>query len=118
MSDSARPSRWRLHLALIAGLALCAIGFRVELARGLAGHLPAWAYVVEWPFFGLCGVILWLRLIRDDRPKHSPPAPPPDVAAASDDTELAAWQAYVIRFDAAERARQLAEDGDGGSSTR
>jgi hypothetical protein len=103
MSPRSRPDRWRLHVALAVGLAICAVGFAVELHRGLGGHLPAWVYVAEWPVFAVIGATMWWRLLRmdDDEVREAGPAPreTPGSAAAVDDPGLAAWQAYVARLE-------------------
>jgi hypothetical protein len=99
-----RRHRWRLHAALVVGLGLCTLGFVVELGRGVHGHLLAWAYVVEWPLFAICGTVAWWRLVRESgqptRPRpldHGPVIP-------ADDPELVRWQAYVERMETRRRA--------------
>ena len=84
-----RGERWRLHGALVLGLAVCAVGFTVELGRGLDGHLPAWVYVVEWPLFAAGGAFLWWRLLHDDPDAvdHPVAAPEPDDAELADDAD-------------------------------
>jgi len=115
-----RSSRPALHLALVAGLTVSAVGTWVEWRRALGGNRLSWAYAVEWPLIGAWTVWLWWRL-RDepdgDEPDGGPaagrgPAPagrrrlpglPPGwghrPAAAGaipdDDPGLRAWQAYL-----------------------
>ncbi len=103
MSPRSRPDRWRLHVTLAVGLTICAVGFAVELRRGLGGHLPAWVYVAEWPAFAAIGAVMWWRLLREDD-ETGPDAEPaprvvPQPAAAVDDPGLAAWEAYVARLE-------------------
>ncbi|MFZ0324033.1 MAG: hypothetical protein WAN48_07870 [Actinomycetes bacterium] len=97
-----RPwSQWRLHVALLVGIAVCAAGFVVELNRGMDGHLPAWAYVVEWPLFAVVGTAMWWRLVHP-----RPQAPPPPAAGHSaepgttptEDPDLLEWRRYVERL--------------------
>jgi hypothetical protein len=90
-----RGERWRLHAALAIGLAICALGFIVELQRGLDGHLPAWVYVLEWPVFGAGGLFVWWRLLRDD-PREPAPVDEPFAGA---DPGLDAWRDYVARLE-------------------
>ena len=93
--------RWRLHLALCVGLSISLIGFAVELRRGLAGNLPAWVYVAEWPFFGACGAYLWWRLLHDDEEALNPADDERVVVHADDnDPGLTAWRDYVARLEA------------------
>ena len=104
MSRRSRPNRWPLHVTLVAGLTICAVGFTVELRRGLGGHLPAWVYVAEWPAFAVIGAVMWWRLLReDDEAVVDVEAAPQTVsqpAGAVDDPGLAAWEAYVARLEA------------------
>lgn len=58
----ATESAWRTHLALAAGLALCAAAFWFELRRALGGNALSWAYVFEWPLLGAFGVYAWWRV--------------------------------------------------------
>ncbi len=107
MSAPTRGRRWPLHVTLIAGLALCVLGFLVELRRGIEGHLPAWVYVLEWPFFAAFGVVIWWRLLRGmqdgDQVEADQPRPTLQAASSANDPELAAWQDYVKRFEAGRR---------------
>ena len=71
------------------------MGFVVELLRGLDGHLPAWVYVVEWPLFGVGGVVVWWRLQHDDvevETRDDEPAPGADPG-------LDAWRDYVASLE-------------------
>jgi len=102
MSGPPRAERLRLHAALVVGLSVCLLGFVVELGRGAGGHLVAWVYVVEWPFFAVCGLVLWWKLLHEDpRPDQEPPTSQ-DPGIEQDSPELAAWQAYVARLEAGE----------------
>jgi hypothetical protein len=97
--ETQRPQtdRIRLHTALVIGLSICAVGFIVELQRGLDGHLPAWVYVIEWPLFGVGGAFVWWRLLRDEADASLPerePEPSPGV-----DPGLDAWRDYVVRLE-------------------
>ena len=96
--------QWRLHLVLLGGLSLCSVGFLVELKRGMGGHLPAWAYVFEWPIFGAVALVMWWRLLHDsdDADPISPQVLPDQTERSTQDMdqELAAWNAYVARLQA------------------
>ena len=111
MTDGQTGSRWRLHVALVAGLAVCVVGFTVELRRGMDGHWGAWAYVLEWPLFAVAGTFIWWRLLHADDAPTAPTKLPanateraPTVPTA-DDQDLRAWQAYVERLNASEEHR-------------
>ncbi len=99
----------RLHVGLLAGLALCALGCWVEWRRAFQGHQAAWVYSVEWPLFALMGTYIWWRLLHDHLPGRTRRAAPadrqpsmaqPDDAHRADDPGLAAWQAYLERLHA------------------
>lgn len=104
-SDSSAEIRhWRLHSALGLGLSLCVVGFVVELGRGMEGNIPAWAYVLEWPLFGVVGTIMWWRLLHDGGPRLREVLPhAPSVADPLDDPELTEWRAYVAQMQDDER---------------
>ena len=94
MPGPSRAGRWRLHAALAVGLSLCTLGFTVELRRGMAGHLPAWVYVLEWPLFAVTGGVMWWRLLRDH---DGQAARPTDDGPAASEPELLSWREYVAR---------------------
>ena len=112
--------RWRLHVALGIGLVVCAVGFAVELQRGLDGHLPAWVYVLEWPLFGAAGAFLWWRLMHDEQ--HSESQPTPRRLDEVDDHEvddpgLDAWRDYVGRLQSGDPTDPTRRSGqDAGSA--
>jgi hypothetical protein len=91
---------WRLHLTLVVGLLVCALGFVVELQRGLDGHLPAWVYVLEWPLFAVAGAAVWWRLVHDDDRTEARPDDPEQGL----DEGLDAWREYVSRFESGDGA--------------
>jgi len=67
----------------------------------MAGHVPAWAYVVEWPLFAVVGTAMWWRLVH---PRQQPSPPPtagqiPDPGdTPTDDPDLLEWRQYVERL--------------------
>jgi hypothetical protein len=99
----------RLHIVLVAGLALCIAAFTVELWRALDGNTFSWMYVFEWPIFAGFALYMWWHLLhgtdRVRRPaKHdaAPMGPPPPPPAA--DEKLEAWNRYVRDLETGERA--------------
>lgn len=80
------------------GLLLCLAGFLIELDRGESGHLPAWAYVVEWPLFALVGTVMWWRLLREHHARDSNPASAsPNLEG---EPELLSWRQVVAQAEA------------------
>jgi hypothetical protein len=96
------PRHTSLHLALLAGLLLCATATTVEWRRAHEGHVAAWAYLIEWPVFAVAGGIVWWRLIHP-----APNRPSVHVVADTDDDEsttdpdLIAWRNYQRQIEAA-----------------
>lgn len=88
---------WRLHAALVAGLALSGTATWLEWTRAHAGHPVAWVYTFEWPLFALLGTYLWWRLLHADAPSSPTPTARPE-ARPEPDPELLAWQAYLDRL--------------------
>jgi hypothetical protein len=94
----------RLHGTLVAGLTLCAVATWIEWHRALDGHVIAWVYAFEWPFFAVVGTWMWWRLLHgDDRPRRN--RRPERLTGRSvhieeDDPELLAWQDYLERLHA------------------
>jgi hypothetical protein len=90
-----------LHLALLAGLLLCATATVVEWRRAHEGHLAAWAYLIEWPVFAAAGAFVWWRLIHPtpNRPQVQDDA---DVDEGATDPDLVAWRNYQRRIEASD----------------
>ncbi len=97
----------RLHATLVIGVAGCAAAAWFEWTRALSGHEVAWAYSFEWPLFGVVGTYIWWKLVHQEAADRSPSSravadPIAEQQLAIDDPELAAWQAYLARLQAAD----------------
>lgn len=95
-------SAWRLHVTLVAGVALCATATWLEWTRARAGHAVAWVYCFEWPLFGVLGVYVWWKLLREQVAGPAPEADRAHPQPQVDDPELRAWNAYLERLHAAD----------------
>jgi hypothetical protein len=111
-----RPVRWwsgpaiKLHLTLVAGLTLCAIGSWVEWHRALEGVALAWAYAFEWPLFAVLGTAVWWRLLHDKPPRPGPRSGRSrGPTIAEDDPGLVAWRAYLASLQSAEGDGDISE---------
>ncbi len=131
---------FRLHLTLALGLSLCIGAFIFEVTRALGGNTLSWAYVFEWPIFGVFAVYMWWNLLHgNDGSRRKPEvganagpevganseaaaadAPAGDRSGASpatptsvDDPDLVAWQAYVRTMEADEARQSETEDRRG-----
>ena len=92
----------KLHLTLAAGLALCVAAGGYELYRALGGNMLSWAYVFEWPLFGVFGIYLWWRLLHEDsEPARAKRRPAPEMSAEESD-QLEAWNRYLAELHASE----------------
>ena len=94
---------WRLHAALVAGLALAGVATWLEWTRAHAGHAVAWVYTFEWPLFAVLGTYLWWRLLHADVPstpgkKRRAPRDADSGAGTEPDPGLVAWEAYLDRL--------------------
>lgn len=93
----------KLHLTLLAGLALCALAFWFELGRAERGNNLSWAYVFEWPLLGIFGIYMWWKFLHGGtsgaRKKKRTPKPAVDPRYSG---MLAAWQDYQRDLNAAQ----------------
>lgn len=67
MAASRRLRLARLHLTILIVLP----GFLAladwQLHRALGGNSLSWAYAVEWPLFAVYAIVLWWRLVQEER---------------------------------------------------
>lgn len=72
MATSKRLRMLRLHLTILIVLP----GFLAladwQLHRALGGNSLSWAYTVEWPLFALYAIVLWWRLVQEERGVRTP----------------------------------------------
>ena len=127
---------FRLHLTLVLGLSLCIGAFIFEVTRALGGNTLSWAYVFEWPIFGIFAVYMWWNLLHGndgsrrkpqvepnagpkveaevaDAPPSDRPGPSRATTPAVDDPDLVAWQAYIRTMEAEEARQSETEDRRG-----
>lgn len=58
------PRALGLHLTLVAWVALCAVAAWWQVGRAIQGNALSYMYAVEWPVFGILGVLGWFALIN------------------------------------------------------
>ncbi len=56
-----------LHVALVAWLVMCALAAWWQVGRAVAGNSLSFLYSIEWPMFGVLGVLGWYALLNLDR---------------------------------------------------
>ncbi len=56
-----------LHLGLIAWLAMSATAAWWQVGRAVQGNSLSFLYSIEWPVFGVLGVLGWYALLNVDR---------------------------------------------------
>lgn len=106
------PRRWTsrrallLHLLVVIWVPGCAIACWWQITVALAGDALGWLYSVEWPAFGIFGLIVWWNLLHDEpalvgaralqrvRINHHPEAASSGVTERRPDEEDAALAAY------------------------
>lgn len=57
----------RLHLTLLILLPTFIILANWQLHRALGGNDLSWAYAVEWPLFAIYAIVVWWRLLHEER---------------------------------------------------
>ena len=92
----------RLHLTLVIGLSICLFAGWFELTRALGGNSLSWAYVFEWPLFGIFAIYLWWKLLHDDGSDPRPSAEPLDAETAQ---KLEVWNNYLAELRAQDPPR-------------
>ncbi|HXP32790.1 MAG TPA: hypothetical protein VN820_02190 [Acidimicrobiales bacterium] len=111
----------KLHaviLIVVPGfLALCLW----QVSRAVDGNTLSWAYVFEWPLFAGYAVYMWWRLVHE-APEGTPPpasagdpAGGPDASTSADpagdalqeeDSDLAAYNAYLAQLAERDKAAE------------
>ena len=56
-----------LHLSLVAWLAMCFSAAWWQVGRAVQGNSLSFMYSIEWPVFGILGVLGWWALLNMDR---------------------------------------------------
>ena len=83
---------FRIHLGLVLAELICIPAFIIEMFRALGGNELSWAYVFEWPLFGVYAIYMWRKMLRQERGLEVPrPRAPQD----DNDPRLAEWNAYL-----------------------
>ncbi len=104
------PGWLGLHLVAIVLIGVFLLAGWWQLTRAQGGNLQSWAYVIEWPMFGVFVVAMWVRMVRDElrgetgESREDTGSFIPDRAAPSavindeDDEELAAYNRRLARL--------------------
>lgn len=53
-----------MHVALLAWLAMCATAAWWQVGRAIGGNSLSFMYAVEWPVFGVLGVLGWFAMLN------------------------------------------------------
>ncbi|WP_033323039.1 hypothetical protein [Actinomadura atramentaria] len=105
------PGWLGLHaIAIVLCLSFLVFGWW-QLDRAQAGNDRSWAYVFEWPVFSIFVVVMWVKMIRDERSGVQPPSATPIEEPAEakitrqiirqqeeEDPSLAAYNRYLARL--------------------
>ncbi len=57
-----------LHLALLLWIGMCASAAWWQVGRAFEGNSLSFLYSIEWPVFGVLGVLGWHALLNLERP--------------------------------------------------
>lgn len=83
---------FRIHLGLLLAELICIPAFIIEMFRALSGNELSWAYVFEWPLFGMYAIYMWRKMLRQERGLEVPKERAPH---DDHDPRLAEWNAYL-----------------------
>jgi DNA-binding transcriptional regulator of glucitol operon len=86
-----------LHLVLLLWLAICASAAWWQVGRAIQGNTLSYMYSIEWPVFGVLGVLGWYAMLNMDR------------VTEHDQRERRAYE-EAMRAEARERRREQSED--------
>lgn len=117
-----RPSIPRpvAHLAIALWVVVCGVACYWQVTVALAGDGLGWLYSVEWPAFGIFGIVVWWNLIHDDPTevgsgamrsgRFRPPAPNTrsrDVTTRreAESPELARYNEYLAALAASDKKK-------------
>jgi DNA-binding transcriptional regulator of glucitol operon len=56
-----------LHFAMIFWVALCGLAEWWQVGRAVQGNGLSYMYAIEWPAFGVLGVLGWFALLNTER---------------------------------------------------
>lgn len=98
----------KVHLTLVAGLALCIAAFLFEVKRALGGNELSWAYVFEWPLFAVFAVYMWWTVLHQNR-RRQRAAAKPKVVAPEHVEMLKNWQEHLRSMASAEAEAHRAD---------
>ena len=73
-----------------------------QLRRALSGNELSWAYTFEWPIFAVCGIVFWVKSLREELQLHASPRAeePAEAAEPTPADDKAASDAYAARLKA------------------
>jgi hypothetical protein len=67
MADGRRWRKLRLHVTITVLLPTFIVLANWQLHRALGGNELSWAYTVEWPLFAIYAIVVWWRLLHEER---------------------------------------------------
>ena len=103
------PRAVLLHIVLLGWLALCALAAWWQLGRAVQGNSLSFMYSIEWPVFGVLGVLGWYAMLNMEKVTASEESARRDYEAAmreqaraaraqsveSEDPQLAAYNDHL-----------------------
>lgn len=58
------PRSIALHISLVLWLAMCAVAAWWQVGRAVQGNSLSFMYSIEWPVFGILGVLGWYAMLN------------------------------------------------------
>ena len=92
-----------LHVAVLVWTPGCALACWWQVTVALSGDSLGWLYSIEWPAFGLFGLIVWWSLIHDVPGRNAP-------AVSSRDGDGAPSSAGEVRLAGMTRRAESEDD--------
>jgi hypothetical protein len=56
-----------LHVSLVSWLTLCAVAAWWQVGRAVQGNALSFMYSIEWPVFGVLGVLGWYAMLNMEK---------------------------------------------------
>ena len=94
------PRALVLHLVLLVWLGMCALAAWWQVGRAVQGNTLSFMYAIEWPVFGILGVLGWYALLNLERVTEA------KEASRREYEERMRAEAAAARAEAASRERE------------
>jgi DNA-binding transcriptional regulator of glucitol operon len=94
------PRAMALHVSLIVWMGMCATAAWWQVGRAVEGNALSFMYAIEWPVFGVLGVLGWFAMLNLEK------------VSASKETERREYEERMRAQAQAARARAREADAE------